>query len=94
MSDPRRVKIVYPERRWVSAEQIKTWAHDSYHNNADWYRCCRCGGNSLTEGDCAHEADCKPIYNDGRAEPITLEQCIEWLDSTGEVTFARDGVRS
>ncbi len=67
------VKILWPEKRVVSADTIKMWASDSFYNNADAY----------TDDD-------QPIYRDFTSgPPSTLEDCIEWLDSMGEVTFAK-----
>lgn len=70
------IQILWPEQRAVSAETIKMWASDSYYNNADRYETSP-DGNSY------------PVYEDGRTCPEHLIDCIEWLNDTGEVTFAR-----
>lgn len=92
VTDPRSVKVLWPDGpRWVSAEQVKSWAYDSWYNNADWYRCCACGQNAATELEhCIHDADAKPVHNDGAPEPRSLEEAMAWLADTGEMTFAKN----
>jgi len=81
--------VLYPERQIVSEEKVRIWASDSYYNNADSYRCCACGRDTLTVSDCLHEGEHTPVYKDGSEKPETLVDCIDWLSDTGEVTFAR-----
>lgn len=83
----RTIRILYPERRVVSEDTVRTWASDSYYNGADWYRCTHCGQRTTVENGCAHAID-TPVYDDGRVAPETVQECIDWLSDTGEVTFA------
>lgn len=81
--------IVYPRRGFVSADWLKTFASDSYSNNADYHECGTCGDHCLAENGCAHEGESTPIYADGSKRPETLEDAIAWLSDTGDVTFGR-----
>lgn len=86
----RYVTILYPDHRQVSEDTIKLWTSDSYYNNADWYKCMVCDGDMIREDTgCNHmESHGTPMYlNDDIMEPITLEDCINWLEDMGEVTF-------
>lgn len=83
------ITILYPEQRQVTEEQVKSWAADSFFNHADRYQCCTCGHDTMTEGDCKHEGQWTPIYNEPTEAPRDLAAAIEWLDDHGEVTFAR-----
>ena len=91
VTDPRSVRVLWPDGpRWVSAEQVKTWASDSWCNHADYNRCCACGQPVLTESaTCDHYAADEPVYLDGTPRPRSLEEAMDWLSDTGEVTFAR-----
>jgi hypothetical protein len=72
------------------AETVKSWAYDSWRNNADWYRCCACGMDAGVESQvCNHIADCTPVHTDGTSEPRSLEEAMAWLEDAGEVTFAK-----
>ena len=61
----------------MSAEQVKSWAYDSWYNNADWYRCCACGQDAANESEsCDHAADAKPVHNNGATEPRSLPSFV------------------
>ena len=72
----------------VDENTIKEWAHDSYWNNAELYRCIDCGKSTRIKSDCDYDKY-EPVYSNGEEKPVTFEDCIEWLSETGEVTFAR-----
>ena len=84
-----RIEMLYPERRTVSESEVLLWATDSYHNNADSYRCSACGEDTRTQGSCVHETDCIAVYADGTVAPAGLIEAMEWLEDQGEATFSR-----
>jgi len=87
----RTVKVLWPDGpRWVDENTIKTWAYDAWYDHADYYRCNRCGKDILEKvDDCVHDADCTPIYTDNTPCPLSLEDCMAFLEDIGLVTFGK-----
>lgn len=88
------MKILYPDGpRQVDEETVLAWAWDSYANNADRLDCSQCGHDTRSDYDptgCQHTGTATPVYFNPTPEPLTLEAAMDWLQDTGEATFAKE----
>lgn len=79
--------------RQLDAGSIASWARDSYFEHADAHRCATC--NVLHRMDAGDVCDCDgqliPAYDDGTVCPITLDECVAWLESRAEAIFEHRG---
>lgn len=73
----------------VTEEWVMGQASDSYFNHADYLLCNECGKPCTTMGKCQHEGNATPVYYHNLVKPKTLREAIDWLQDTGEVTFAK-----
>lgn len=95
--DTRRV-LTPTGPRTLRADQITSWARESYFEHADAHRCTTCDTvHRMDGGDvCDCDGALVPSYDDGTVCPDTLDACVSWLEAHAEAIFegADDARRS
>lgn len=86
----RSMTVLWPDGpRTVDESTIRTWASDAYFNEAHHHLCSACRQRTTVEhAYCNHDGDSIPMYDPPRKRPVTLEECADFLDDMGLVTFA------
>ena len=88
-------KLLYPDKRLITDQEIRSWAKDAWWNNADDYVCIDCRQfmstlSTVEDSSCEH-INTDPFYDDevNKNSPTDLYDCIDLLEDLGLATFRK-----